>query len=96
MIGLLLGLAYVPAEAHCFSQWNYPYPQRCGVYARTNHPPRDIYRRDARPVSPINDIGIPLPDMNRANITWGGAMDTELELELQRQKAIRQLTQQGN
>lgn len=34
--------------------------------------------------------------MNRANITWGGAMDTELELELQRQKAIRQLTQQGN
>ena len=27
---------------------------------------------------------------------WGGPMDTELELALQRQKAIRQLTQQGN
>jgi hypothetical protein len=28
--------------------------------------------------------------------TWGGAMDTELELALQRQKAIRQLTLEGN
>jgi hypothetical protein len=26
---------------------------------------------------------------------WGGRMDTELELSLQRQKAIRQLTLEG-
>lgn len=31
-----------------------------------------------------------------SDINWGGTLDTELELALQRQKAIRQLTLEGN
>jgi len=34
--------------------------------------------------------------MSKESIEWGGAMDTELELSMQRQKAIRQLTQEGD
>ena len=30
------------------------------------------------------------------SVTWGGAMDTELELELQRQKALRKLEEGVN
>ena len=99
---VLLGVTYaVPAAAcHRFSRWYYPTPQRCSVE-------RVAYVARSRPsnthvLSPVlahaaDDIRrvvpIPLPDMNA---TWGGAMDTELELSLQRQKAIRQLAQEGN
>jgi hypothetical protein len=31
-------MAYAaPAEAHCYSVWKYPYPQRCGIYARADN-----------------------------------------------------------
>lgn len=100
IVGLLMGLTYaVPATAcHRFARWYYPTPQRCGVghvyrVARVVSP-----RPSSAPVLPpvlahdADDIrsvvSIPLPDMS-AN--WGGAYDTELELSLQRQKAIKQL-----
>jgi hypothetical protein len=101
MFGLLIGLTHVvPAAAcHRFSQWFYPTPQRCGtttprmarlVYARPPSPP-DLHPVLApAPVSVERRVSIPLPSLN--DITWGGAMDTELELSLQRQKALRQLS----
>jgi hypothetical protein len=88
----------IGAEARCYSRWYYPYPQHCaaahGVYARTTRPRETVLRIVYRPVSSVPDRvpEIPLPDMSA---TWGGAMDTELELALQRQKAIRQLTLEG-
>ena len=100
IVGLLIGLTHaVPATAcHRFARWYYPTPQRCGVghvvrMARVVSP-----RPSSAPVLPpvlahtaddIRDVvPIPLPDMSA---TWGGAYDTELELSLQRQKAIKQL-----
>ena len=99
---LLLGVTYaVPATAcHRFKVWRYPTPQRCSVWAnkvatyphvparRASNERADIHSIQSN-VAPI-ELGIPLPNMN--DITWGGAMDSELELSLQRQKAIRSLT----
>jgi hypothetical protein len=85
IIGVVLTLWVSPASAHCYSVWRYPYPQHCGgVYTRTTA----VRHAVAHPVEVRYDI--PLPDMSA---TWGGAIDSELELSLQRQKAIRQLTQ---
>jgi hypothetical protein len=93
-ISLVLLLGVSPANAHCYSTWKYPWPQHCGgVYART----KTAYRGSAmvpvpspRPVSvTASDQDIILPNLN--NVTWGGAMDTELELEMQRQAALRKL-----
>ncbi len=103
---LLIGLSHAsPATAcHRFKVWRYPTPQRCSVGAtrveiRPHVPTRragneraDIHNIQPD-VAPI-ELGIPLPNMN--DITWGGAMDSELELSLQRQKAIRQLSQGGD
>ena len=93
MLGVVYAATSMGAEARCYSRWYYPYPQHCaaahGVYARTTRPRAIVLR----PVSitpadvPVRDI--PLPDMSA---DWGGTMDTELELALQRQKAIRKLT----
>jgi hypothetical protein len=97
VIILLAGVSYaataVGAEARCYSRWYYPWKQTCGVYARSHTRTVALVKSDPPiPVAaPVDDI--PLPDMSA---DWGGAMDTELELSLQRQKAIRQLTQQGN
>ena len=102
-IGLaLLFLIPHPAEARCYSRWYYPTPQHCGgVYARVGikHDLVDRYIEPTRmpdppPLPPANDdrshpIDIALPDMG--GVTWGGAMDSQLELEMQRQKALRQL-----
>jgi hypothetical protein len=90
----------IGAEARCYSRWYYPYPQNCshvaGVYARTTRTRAAVLRVVLPPIADVRDNvpDIPLPALN--DITWGGALDTELELALQRQKAIRQLTQQGN
>jgi hypothetical protein len=101
MLGIVYAATSLPAVAGChhYSYWAYPYPQHCavahGVYARTTRPRAAVLPIVYRPVSRVLDrvSEIPLPDMS-AN--WGGPMDTELELALQRQKAIRQLTLQGN
>ena len=88
------------AEARCYSRWYYPYPQNCsrvaGVYARTTRPREVVLPIVYHPVPSVPDrvSEIPLPDMS--DINWGGTLDTELELALQRQKAIRQLTLEGN
>jgi hypothetical protein len=91
MIGVLLcGVSSV--EAHCYRQWYYPWPQDCGTRHRTYiHPATFV--RFVPPLPPTSPKDIPLPDMSAQ---WGGSMDTELELSLQRLKALRQLTQEGN
>jgi hypothetical protein len=88
---LLAGLTYaVPATAcHRFSRWYYPTPQRCS----TSSVVHVQISRVVRPHVADSGVPIPLPDMSA---TWGGAMDSELELSMQRQKAIRQLTQEGD
>ena len=98
MLGVVYAATSMPAEARCYSRWYYPYPQNCsrvaGVYARTTRPREAVLRVVLPPVADVHDNvpDIPLPDMS-AN--WGGALDTELELALQRQKAIPQLTLEG-
>lgn len=90
---LLLIMHPQPAGARCYSRWYYPTPQHCGVYNRVGEKHDLVFRLiEPTPMPPDRtDNGIPdfvLPDMNAM---WGGAMDTELELQLQRQKALRQL-----
>ena len=102
IVGLLIGLTHaVPATAcHRFARWYYPTPQRCGM-EHVYRVARVVSPRPSRPpVLPVvlahdvddsrSVVPIPLPDMSAQ---WGGAYDTELELSLQRLKAIRQLTQ---
>jgi hypothetical protein len=91
IIVLLAGVSYAPmsADARCYTIWRYPEPQDCGTHYHV-HTRTMAILLPSPPLPPVNPVsGIPLPDMNA---TWGGAMDTELELSLQRQKAIRQLT----
>ena len=96
---LLTGVIYAHAQpvyaCHKYSRWYYPYPQRCGIYARASVPVRVLPSGVNPPVRPAPDL--PLPDMSA---TWAGAMDTPAELELiegmQRLKALRLLTQEGN
>ena len=96
-IGLaLLALTFYPrpAEAHCYSRWYYPYPQHCGgIYNRVGVKHDLVYRQFVDPPLPPEpqhaEDAIPLPNMNA---TWGGAMDSELELQMQRQGALRKLS----
>lgn len=82
---LPIGLSYSVADAHCFRYWYYNYPQICGAsYHAHVHTVAFSF-----PLPPVDhDRDIPLPDLNAV---WGGAMDTDLELQLQRQKALRNL-----
>jgi hypothetical protein len=93
MVGVLLSWVTTPAEAHCYRHWYYPWRQECRdyIYEPTARLPRArrIYPV-VLPPTRVNYDGIPLPDMSAQ---WGGAMDTQLELSLQRLKALRQLTQ---
>jgi hypothetical protein len=92
MVGVLLSWVTTSAEAHCYRYWYYPWRQDCRVYAYALHvrlPHAHIYPV-VLPPDHAARIDIPLPDMHAQ---WGGAMDTELELSLQRLKALRQLTQ---
>jgi len=74
------------ADAHCYSRWYYPYPQKCGgIYTRANDRPPVVRRVNFNPpvsTDPVYDI--PLPDLSA---TWGGTLDSKLELEL-RLKAL--------
>ena len=101
MLGLLMGLTYaVPAAAcHRFSRWYYPTPQDCSVakVARVAMPvrlPRAsgkfylLYWLAMLTTSPTRDGSIPiLPDLSAA---WDRDDPGE---GMQRQKAIRQLTE---
>jgi len=94
VVGVLLGALFAQPSAAChrFRVWNYPTPQRCDTHA--TYRPAILHRVDSHPPVDNSPPDIPLPSLN--DITWGGAMDSELELSLQRQKAIRQLTLGGN
>src|SRR3954469_5315851 len=92
---LLCGVTHV--EARCYARWYYPWPQNLTERHRGHSRPVVAIRERPR-VPSVDDVvptvpDIPLPDMSA---TWGGAMDTELELSMSRQRAIRQLTQEGN
>lgn len=89
-IALLIGLFCTPADAHCYARWHYPWPQHCRVTLAAFVPKPMDRPSVVLPVARPDIRNIPLPDMS-AN--WGGAMDTDLELSLQRQVAIRKLTQ---
>lgn len=78
-IGLFCTDAYA---CHKFSRWRYPWPQSC----------RTVIAYVPKPVARPVVLDIPIPDLSA---DWGGTMDTELELQLQRQKAIRRLTERG-
>jgi hypothetical protein len=94
MVGVVYAATAMPAEARCYKYWYYPTPQKCGgIYFRANNHATMVASPRPSPIPPARDPDIPLPDMSA---DWGGMMDTELELALQRQKAIRQLTLQGN
>lgn len=93
MVLLLCGVSNASADARCFKLWHYPWPQNCnahGVYLRTSKPSRAILPAVFHPPVSVPDPvpDILLPDMSA---TWGGAMDSELELQMQRQRAIRSL-----
>jgi hypothetical protein len=92
MVGVLLSWVTTPAEAHCYRVWRYPYPQHCRAYAYAPfiHLPRAHIYPAVLPHTHAALVDIPLPDMSAQ---WGGAMDTQLELSLQRLKVLRQLTQ---
>jgi hypothetical protein len=73
------------ANAHCYTHWYYPYPQKCGgLYSRGHDRPPMVHRVDSRPSVVADDNTIPLPDMSAK---WGGMLDTQLELQL-RLKAL--------
>src|SRR4029077_14167312 len=94
LAGVIYATTALAADARCYRYWYYPTPQKCGgIYLRTHHHDPVAVRAGAGASVPASHPDIPLPDMSA---TWGGAMDTELELSLQRQKAIRQLTLRGN
>jgi|HubBroStandDraft_3_1064219.scaffolds.fasta_scaffold83203_4 hypothetical protein len=79
IVALTIGMINA-ADAHCYSRWYYPYPQKCGgVYSRQSNRPPIIHRVDFSPPLPPDNFDIPLPDLS-AN--WGGTLDTQLELQL--------------
>lgn len=94
LVTALVTLWVSHADAHCYSIWNYPQPQNCGtkgIHARTTRPRTVVLSSVPSPPIRVRDDGpdIPIPDLSA---DWGGTLETELELSLQRQKAIRQLT----
>jgi hypothetical protein len=88
---LLAGVSYADVQPvyaqHCYSRWYYPYPQHCGIYARTSVPVRVLPSSVIPPARA--DYNIPLPDMSAA---WN--VD-DLSEGMQRLKALRLLTQEG-
>ena len=63
LIAFALILTPAPAEAHCFSRWHYPYPQKCGA-----HPPK-IYR--------VSQVEAPpaAPPKKSTELNWGPPAD---------------------
>jgi hypothetical protein len=68
-------LAVTPAEAHCFSQWHYPWRQNCHAVALA---PPSIRRRETGLTPPKlpERIEIPLPGLE--DIDWGKVGDEHL------------------
>ena len=74
-IALALVLAATPAEAHCYSRWYYPWPQRC--QSSPSRPAIDRHGakgRDAYAEAPPRiDPDIPLPSLAQADLDGGEA-----------------------
>ena len=80
-------LAATPVEAHCYSRWFYPWPQRCGVarqmvrrpvlqsVAASFVPNQEHPANEARLVRLVQepDPDIPLPSLARADCDGGEA-----------------------
>ena len=64
-IALALVLAATPVEAHCYSRWYYPWPQRCGTGEKRIPPMISPPQR--------NDFDIPLPSLAQADLDGGEA-----------------------
>ena len=60
---ILLGCS--PASAHCFSQWRYPYPQKCHQVSQVEQAPAALPKKsprfDWRPPADVPDIPVVLP-----------------------------------
>lgn len=79
VVALTIGMINA-ADAHCYSRWYYPYPQKCGgVYSRQSNRSPIVRSVNFNPPLPPDPSDIPLPDLS-AN--WGGTLDTQLELQL--------------
>jgi len=64
-------LAATPVEAHCYSVWRYPWPQRC-------HATKPLHGRNEAPSLPKRspfaaEPEMPLPGLARADLDGGAA-----------------------
>jgi|GEM_PF-4225376 hypothetical protein len=79
IVALTVGMINA-ADAHCYSRWYYPYPQKCGgVYSRANNRSPVVHRVNFNPPLPPDPSDIPLPNLSA---DFGSALDTQLELQL--------------
>jgi hypothetical protein len=64
-----------PADAHCFSRWFYPYPQRCVVARQMTRIVLHVVMPPERGISDRNQFlsDIPLPSLARADCDGGEA-----------------------
>lgn len=78
-IALAALLAATPVEAHCYSRWYYPWPQRCGVARQMvrfrQSPPISANGPDRANVGQDgpDEPEIPLPSLARADFDGGEA-----------------------
>jgi hypothetical protein len=67
-IALAALLAATPVEAHCYSRWYYPWPQRCGV----GHMHKTVEKNSRHDLTGStisrDDLDIPLPSLARADL----------------------------
>ena len=69
-IALAALLASTPVEAHCYSRWYYPFPQRCAVARQMVRAERGHNPTKFREVLSLD---IPLPSLARADLDGGEA-----------------------
>ena len=70
MAAILSAAIALPVEAHCYSRWYYPWPQRCGVARQMVRP---VGREKAAIHLPTEEPDIPLPSLARADLDGGEA-----------------------
>ena len=79
-IALAIGLlASTPVEAHCYSRWYYPQPQRCGVARQMVRRPvlhsvaASSVPNQERSKNKADTAEIALPGLAQADLDGGGA-----------------------
>jgi hypothetical protein len=87
MAAILSAAIALPVEAHCYSRWDYPWPQRCGVarqmvrrpvlhsVAASSVPNQEHSGNEARLVRLVHGptVEIALPSLAQADLDGGGA-----------------------